>query len=224
MVGALMGALLAATSPPVAAFSVSSPVSVGQTVRYANTSFDPAPGHVIVLTVWIGREASFSAPGKYAVTLDVEDDRGLWGSVTHDVLVVAPNSNLGGTTAGTGNPKTDLTCSPCVVRRGDPVTLALAAPAGAYRIVLRLPAAFRLRVRLPSGTIDYAQVNAPLWRRSGLQWLARIWVPWTGSDPPDGRYRISATLIDGKKRISAACTLTVQGTDRILVWRFARLP
>lgn len=219
MVGALMGMLLStALAPPVAAFSATSPALVGQTVQYRDASFDPAPGHIIVLTIWIGREASFAAPGNYAVTLDVEDDRGLWGSVTHDVLVLAQSSSAGGTSGGVGDSPVTLTCQPCTVMRGEPVTLQLAAPKGALHITLRLPAAFLLAVPLPSGVIDYRRIDSPSWRRVGPYLLARIWIPWTVRDPPDGRYRIVAVLRSGGKRMFADCTVTVRGVDRILVW------
>src|SRR5579875_2525945 len=73
--------------PPVAAFTATSPVAVGQPVIYVDQSYDPAPGHFIVLRDWIGRAASFDTPGPHLVELLVEDDRGLWGVALHVVQV-----------------------------------------------------------------------------------------------------------------------------------------
>lgn len=235
MVGALMALLLSAASPPpVAAFTVSSPVTAGQPVLYQDVSFDPAPGHVIILQVWIGRQQVFSTPGSYSVTLDVEDDRGLWGSVTHDVVVLPAGSGSGGGAGGGsgggtgggsggggggGGSAGSLTCSPCTVMRGDPFLLRLFLPRGASTPFLELPISFRISVALPTGVIDYAGLNTPKWRRRGTELFAEIFVPWTSTDPRDGTYRILVRFRYGREVHVVACILTVRGTDRVLLWR-----
>lgn len=228
MVWALTGLILTLSAPPpVASFTVTSPAYVGQTVQYTDQSFDPDPGHVIVLRIWIGRASSFGSAGSYPVTLEVEDDRGLWGSVTHDVVILPQGTVGGGGSGGGGGGRTDgaaLQCSPCTAMRGDPLTLRLTAPRDASGISLELPSAFRREVVLPSGTIDYSRINAAKWRWSDGVLTATVWVPWTRSAPANGTYRISAVFRAGARRIVASCRLRVLGTDRILTWLLAAPP
>lgn len=76
--------------PPVAAFEVTSPVHVGETVEYTDLSYDP-DGDAIV-RLWSGNQLSFVAPGRYTVSLLVVDPSGASAGISREVEVLArPN-------------------------------------------------------------------------------------------------------------------------------------
>ncbi len=211
MVAALTLMLAATTaSGPVAAFSAPATVRVGQSVTYVDHSYDPAPGHRITLRIWIGRESSFSSPGTYSVTLVVEDDRGLMSSVSHAITVVraAPPPQ---------NPA-NLSLSRTTLRRGDAFEVTLQDAPGAQNVRLVLPPAFLETVQLPTGSLDYAQVNQGDFSAAGSALTSTVWVPWTASSPADGSYSLSVTWTEGGVQHSLATAFTVSGTDRLAVW------
>ena len=211
MVAALTLLLAATAAPaPVAAFSAPATVRVGQNVTYVDHSYDPAPGHHITLRIWIGRQSSFSSPGSYSVTLVVEDDRGLMSSVSHTITAVrvAPPPQ---------NPST-LSLSSTTVRRGDAFEVTLQNASGVQNIHLVLPPSFLETVQLPTGSIDYAQVNQGDFAAAGGALTSTVWVPWTVSSPADGSYSLSVTWTEGGVQHSLAAAVTVAGTDQLAVW------
>lgn len=72
---------------PVATFSVSSPVYVGEEVVYENNSFDPDNGELID-TLWKGKRVRFDKIGKYEVTLQVRDDEREWSDIASQTIIV----------------------------------------------------------------------------------------------------------------------------------------
>lgn len=76
--------------PPIAAFTVTSPVFVGEPVTYTDRSIDP-DGDALT-RLWAGRQESFSQPGYYTVTLTAIDAAGASATVSKEVEVrAAPN-------------------------------------------------------------------------------------------------------------------------------------
>lgn len=73
--------------PPIAMFKATNPVYVGETVIYEDGSYDPDGGE-IVNRRWEGKQSQFNAPGKYRVTLTVQDDQGKWSDPLFQVIEV----------------------------------------------------------------------------------------------------------------------------------------
>lgn len=214
MVAALILALVASTAPgPVAAFAAPSMVRVAAPVTYVDQSYDPAPGHHITLEIWIGREASFASPGRYPVTLVVEDDRGLMASASHTITVVSapppPPPVL---------PLATLSLSRTTVSRGDALEVKLINASGAQNIRLLLPTTFLQKVALPTGNLDYSIVNAGTFTSQGGAFTTTVWVPWTMTSPADGSYTLSVTWTEGGRAQSLSASFTVSGTDRLAIW------
>ncbi len=214
MVAALTLAFMAAAaSGPVAAFSASSPVRVGETVTYIDHSYDPVPGDFITLRIWIGRQGSFSSPGSYPVTLEVMDDRGAISNVTHAITVVNPAAPV------RPQPQdASLTLSSSTLRRGDSLTVRLTDASAAQDIQLALPGAFLEAVSLPTGSIDYASINKGVFTLKGGVWSTTVWVPWTIGSPADGNYGLTVSWTVGGSRQSLHATFTISGSDRLAVW------
>lgn len=79
---------------PVAAFTVTSPVYVGQTVTYTNKSFDQ-DGDSIIATDWsANKKSSYSKPGKYDITLRVQDEHGAWSDTYTKTVQVIDSPNM----------------------------------------------------------------------------------------------------------------------------------
>lgn len=220
----MAAALIAAASlfalgfpPPVASFSAPAVVSVGQTVQYVDHSYDPAPGHSIVLVLWIGRAAAFYTPGAHVVSLVVEDDRALWGQTSRTIYVVARRPPP--PPPPPRPPAAQLAATPSTVARGDSVSLTLSAPSDATAMTLSLPQTFLDQVPLPTGAIDYPAINRPSWVFRGGVWHATIWVPWTEGTPADGTYAMTVRYDQAGTTLSASTDLTVHGTDRLALWR-----
>ena len=212
MVAALAMALFAAAAPgPVAAFSAPSVVQAGVPVTYVDHSHDPAPGHYITLEVWIGRQASFTAPGSYTVTLIVQDDRGLRSSTSHTITVVAAQHHP-------APPSASLVLSPAALRRGDELTVSLLTAPAAQDIRLQLPPSFGQTVSLPTGPLDYAQVNAGSFALQAGAYVTQVWVPWTQSSPADGSYALTVTWTESGQAQSLQASFRVQGQDRLAIW------
>lgn len=215
MVAALI--LAAATvvyPPPVAAFTAPASAVVGETISFSDQSYDPAPGHHIVLQIWLGRTAFFSSIGAHTVSLLVEDDRGLWGETSRTIYVTSRGGGLGRPSSGAG-----LTASPATVRRGDKVTLLLTAAPAARSIHLTLPAAFTPQIPLPSGVINYSSINAGIWILRNGTWQTNLWLPWTSDYPLDGTYAVAVRYEIGGSVLSATASIVVHGTDRLAFWR-----
>lgn len=74
---------------PVAQFTATTPVVVGEQVMYEDLSFDADLGDTIVNTHWEGKKDFFTKAGVYTVTLKVQDDKGEWSEgVSHVIHVV----------------------------------------------------------------------------------------------------------------------------------------
>lgn len=217
MVAALTLALALWYPPPVASFSAPSVVRLGQPISYVDDSFDPAPGHHIILQIWSGRAGALYQTGYHTVSLAVEDDRGMWGATSRSILVVRPLPPPPPPPPPV--PAATLTASPTTAFRGDRVTLSLTAGQSVQSIFLALPAAFVPQVALASGVIDYAAINSAPWVFQGGAWRTSIWIPWTQSDPADGSYALTATYRQGGQSLSARTVVTVDGTDRLVLWR-----
>ncbi|MDA8346381.1 MAG: hypothetical protein M0Z66_13000 [Thermaerobacter sp.] len=213
MVAALIAALASAASfpPPVASFTAPASVVVGQSVGYADHSYDPAPGHSIVVQIWIGRASAFYTTGAHTVSLAVEDDRGLWGQTSRTIFVRSLRPPV-----ATG---AQLTAAPSSVARGDRVVLTLSAPSNASSLRLELPPPFTAPVTLPTGPIDYAAINDTPWVFGSGGWQTAVWVPWTTNSPADGSYTLTAQYDLNGTTLSANTSLTIQGTDRVVLWR-----
>jgi hypothetical protein len=78
---------------PVAYFTVTSPVAPGAAVLYTDESYDLTPGATIVSRSWLGRRATFAAPGVYPVSLSVVDNYGRRATYSTNVLVSATVAN-----------------------------------------------------------------------------------------------------------------------------------
>jgi len=222
MVALIAFALAAASLPgPVASFSVPSLVSVGQSVTYVDTSYDPAPGHAITLEIWLGREASFSSPGSYGVTLVVRDDRGLSDSVSHTVTVRAP-APPPPVNPPPRSPAATLEVSSRSLRRGDPLVVTLEDAPDAQDIHLALPTAFRTSLTLPTGPLDYAQVNQAAFSEYDGQWSTTVWVPWTSDIPADGTYPLTVDWTEAGVEESLETSVSISGTDTLAVFRAAQ--
>jgi len=223
VVAALTAALLLAASSagprPVAAFSVPSQVTTGETISYIDRSYDPAPGHHITLKIWIGRQVSFESPGHYTVSLSVEDDRGLWSTASHTITVATKHRPPPPPTGGGGGGGGTLTLSATEVQRGDEVVVTVTPPAGAVNLQLSLPQAFYISVSFPTGLLDYQQVNGGAFAETGGTYAARFWVPWTKDLPADGSYTIRAVWTADSSQGGASATLQVHGTDQLVTWQ-----
>lgn len=187
--------------PPVASFTVSSPVLVGSAVSYVDHSYDPAPGHTLIGQFWFGRASSFPAPGTYVISLWVEDDRGEWGFASRSVTVIAR-----------ARPIATWTVAPNVrqAMRGQAVTVVVQ---GASRpLSFTLPSAFRISVPVEDQLLDYASLNGRLFSVSGGEQIGVLYVPWTSAQPADGDWQIGVS--DGQR--SQFFTLTVQGTLQLM--------
>lgn len=216
MVAALT-ALLFASSPPVASFVAPTTVTVGAPVSYLDRSYDPAPGHYLILEIWIGRQPAFQVPGMYTISLTVEDDRGLWSTASRTIQVVAPQPPPPPPPPPPAVQGT-LVLSTTSARRGDRVTLTLRGPGADFRPQLQLPPQFAGKVALPTGTLDYGTVERAPWRYQNGSWSTTIWVPWTRDTPVDGVYTFRASWSAGSRTGSASAALTVRGTDRLADW------
>lgn len=76
---------------PIAAFTVTTPVIVGQPVVFTDQSYDKDLGGSIVNWRWDGRKDFYVKPGVYTVTLKVQDDQGDWSEpISHVVTVIEP--------------------------------------------------------------------------------------------------------------------------------------
>jgi hypothetical protein len=226
----LLAASLAAAPGPVAAFMATSPVGVGQPVAYVDQSFDPAPGHVIVQRLWIGRQASFAAPGDYPVELLVEDDRGLWGSVVHVVHVVGSGAGSGGGSLPPPPPpppppqppppapSPSVVVSPATLARGETATVTVTAATPILSAALELPGAFTSILTLPYETVDYGRLNAAQPAIAGDEARLTLYVPWSRSTPADGVWTgaVAVTTTTGTYRcpfqVTVAGTLQWQDT------------
>ena len=77
---------------PIAAFTVTTPVTVGQKVVFTDQSYDEDLGGSIVNRHWEGKKDFYTKAGVYSVTLKVQDDQGDWSEpITHVVTVVEPD-------------------------------------------------------------------------------------------------------------------------------------
>lgn len=80
--------------PPIALFDVTSPVYVGQTVTYTDKSFDQDPEDTIKNVDWSAtKRSSYDKPGKYEVTLRVQDNHGDWSEPFTRVVEVLDSPN-----------------------------------------------------------------------------------------------------------------------------------
>lgn len=212
MVAQLILAVLSAGAPgPVAAFSAPAAVQVGAPVTYVDQSRDPAPGHHITLEVWIGREASFTTPGSYTVTLMVEDDRGLRSSASHTITVFATQRHPVTQSAS-------LALSSTALHRGDELTVRLLNAPAAQDIRLQLPSSLLQTVNLPTGLLDYAQVNAGRFTQEAGAFATDVWVPWTQTSPADGEYTLTVSWIESGQAESLQASFAVEGQDRLAIW------
>ena len=76
---------------PIAAYTVTTPVIVGQPVVFTDQSYDQDLGGSIVNWHWEGRKDFYTKPGVYTVTLKVQDDQGDWSEpISHVVTVLEP--------------------------------------------------------------------------------------------------------------------------------------
>lgn len=73
--------------PPIAMFKATNPVYVGETVIYEDASYD-ADGGQITDRKWEGKRTQFDSPGKYRVTLTVQDSQGKWSDPLYQVIEV----------------------------------------------------------------------------------------------------------------------------------------
>lgn len=89
--------------PPVAQFNpIPNPVEINKSFSLNDTSYDP-DGHAIVSRIWYVKEpglgyekiynnvlppSSYSTPGEYEISLEVEDETGLWSERVTKVLTV----------------------------------------------------------------------------------------------------------------------------------------
>lgn len=73
---------------PVAQFTVSTPVVIGDPVVYTDLSFDPDLGDTIVNRHWEGKKDFFTKAGVYTITLKVQDDQGQWSEGASHVVHV----------------------------------------------------------------------------------------------------------------------------------------
>jgi|GEM_PF-3144635 len=194
--------LSTAAPPPVAAFTATSPVTVGQHVTYVNLSYDPATGHSIIFSRWIDDQPSFPTPGAYLVELWVMDDRGLWGFTSRVVSVVA-----------TPSPPPPQPSSWSVVApssplpRGGSATIRISGhPTGSVHLIV--PSAFRTTISVENQTLDYATLDSePFTEASGVD-EGVLYVPWTETAPSDGTYSIGVTDGETVKYFD----ITVKGT------------
>lgn len=74
--------------PPVAQFTVTSPVLVGEKVEYEDHSYSRVLGGSIVNWRWEGKRDYFVKPGSYTVSLKVQDDQGAWSETVSRVVHV----------------------------------------------------------------------------------------------------------------------------------------
>lgn len=74
---------------PVAQFTVTTPVVIGERVEFTDLSYDTDIGDTIVNSHWEGKKDFYTKAGQYTVTLKVQDDQGNWSEpVSHVVHVV----------------------------------------------------------------------------------------------------------------------------------------
>lgn len=77
---------------PIAAFTVTTPVTVGQPVTFTDQSYDQDLGGSIVNWHWEGKKDFYTKAGVYTITLKVQDDQGDWSEpISHVVTVVEPD-------------------------------------------------------------------------------------------------------------------------------------
>jgi hypothetical protein len=222
---ALLLAGLLSLPGPVARFTATSPVLVGQPVTYIDSSFDPAPGHFILFQDWIGREPSFQTPGPHLVELLVEDDRGLWGAASQTVYVEAPSNRTPSTPppvtptrpVPASPPALSATLSPTTIPRGGEATLELTSSAPVSYASLTLPATFYTTLVLPYVTVDYGQLNrspAVPTSTSAVEW--HLYVPWSAASPWNGTYTATIHVVTGGVAETLRIPFTVSGTLRWL--------
>lgn len=76
---------------PIAQFTATTPVYVGEKVTYEDLSYDRDLGGTIVNWRWEGRKDYYSKAGDYTVTLSVQDDSGQWSEpISHVIHVLDP--------------------------------------------------------------------------------------------------------------------------------------
>lgn len=210
--------LALATLPgPVAAFSVTSPVEVGQPVHYVDQSFEPVTGHALVYRLWIGRASSFTTPGPHVVELLVEDDRGRWGIATRTVTVLAtPAPSPALPPPPPVLPRVSAAIVPSRLPRGGSGHVEITADAPIDGARLSLPPSFDRTLFLPYLAVAYARWNAASPTYEGPDKVSLpIYVPWSRTTPADGTYVLRCLVSVAGQRIEVDVPLQVAGT---LTW------
>lgn len=127
--------------PPVARFNPTpNPVAINQRVSYNESSYDPL-GEKIVTRIWYVKEpdsgqekiynntlppTSYSVPGNYIISLEVEDESGLWSEkVVRTLTVLDPLKVI-----GDSNKK--------VYRAGEAMILSAQTSGGAYKVEAKM--------------------------------------------------------------------------------------
>ncbi len=104
------------------------------------------------------------------------------------------------------------------MQRGDAFTVTLRDAPGAENLRLLLPAAFLGEAALPTGDVDYAEVNRGRFTMQGGALTTTVWVPWTMTSPANGTYTLSVAWTEGGRPQTLSASFTVSGTDRMAVW------
>lgn len=73
---------------PVAQFTMSTPVKIGEKVVFKDESYDKDLGDSIVNRHWEGKKEFYTKAGTYTVTLKVQDDHGAWSEPVSHVIHV----------------------------------------------------------------------------------------------------------------------------------------
>jgi PKD repeat protein len=186
---------------PVAYFTATSPVLVGQQVNYVDESYNPTPYATIVAESWTGRQVSFSAAGTYPVTLRVMNSAGVWSAPYTQNVVVLPVGSIGGTRI-----RWTLQVNPNPASRGAVVTvLARASGAGQPPPYLEVDP----RLQETWGSVSYSATNASGPMRplgDGASFVRTLTVP-AASTFPVGNYFL---VLFAQGSPSVATWLTVQ--------------
>lgn len=81
--------IIEGNTKPIASFTLTTPVLVGETVTVTDHSYDKDLGGSIVNWHWDGKKDFYTKAGVYTITLKVQDDQGDWSEpVSHVVHVV----------------------------------------------------------------------------------------------------------------------------------------
>jgi PKD repeat protein len=201
---------------PHAFFLVTSPVTADSPVTFTDESYDMAPGARIVDEVWAGRQATYSVPGTYPVSLRVEDSTGAWsGTFVRDVVVL-PGSASTQDAAPSPTPSRSTptpwlaSAAPDPATPGDRVIVTATAQAGTVGApTLSVPAALQATW---SG-VSYAQANAsgPMTAAGPGRFTRTLDVPDSVAFPL-GTYDLTVVPPDGGQPVTVALVVQASTT------------